>query len=45
MDTSRERGRSSNTWSGHWQPLRKLVVMNTGHDPMVSTPVELTDIF
>jgi pimeloyl-ACP methyl ester carboxylesterase len=44
INTSRERARSSATWSGHWLPKSKLVVMNTGHDPMVSSPRELADI-
>jgi pimeloyl-ACP methyl ester carboxylesterase len=44
INTSRERARSSATWSGHWLPKSKLVVMNTGHDPMVSRPRELADI-
>jgi pimeloyl-ACP methyl ester carboxylesterase len=44
INASRERARSSATWDGHWLPKASLVVMNTGHDPMVSAPKELADI-
>ena len=44
INTSRERARSSATWDGHWLPRASLVVMNTGHDAMVSSPRELADI-
>lgn len=44
INASRERARSSATWDGHWLPKAKLVVMDTGHDPMVSAPAELADI-
>jgi pimeloyl-ACP methyl ester carboxylesterase len=43
INASRERARSSATWDGHWLPKASLVVLNTGHDPMVSAPVELAD--
>jgi pimeloyl-ACP methyl ester carboxylesterase len=44
INASRERARSSATWDGHWLPLASLVIMDTGHDPMVSAPRELADI-
>jgi pimeloyl-ACP methyl ester carboxylesterase len=44
INASRERARSAATWDGHWLPKAKLVVMNTGHDPMVSSPRELADV-
>lgn len=44
INASRERARNAATWDGHWLPLASLVVMNTGHDPMVSAPAELADI-
>jgi pimeloyl-ACP methyl ester carboxylesterase len=44
INASRERARSSDTWAGHWLPLASLVIMNTGHDPMVSAPAELANI-
>lgn len=44
INASRERARSAATWDGHWLPKSKLVIMNTGHDPMVSAPAQLTDI-
>ncbi|MFM7331613.1 MAG: alpha/beta fold hydrolase [Brachymonas sp.] len=44
IQASRERARSADTWNGHWLPKAQLVMMNTGHDPMVSAPVELADV-
>ncbi len=44
IHASRERARSSTTWDGHWLPRASLVIMNTGHDPMVSAPDELAEI-
>jgi pimeloyl-ACP methyl ester carboxylesterase len=44
INASRERARSSATWDGHWLPKAKLVIMDTGHDPMVSAPQELAEI-
>jgi pimeloyl-ACP methyl ester carboxylesterase len=44
INASRERARSEATWDGHWLPKSRVVVMDTGHDPMVSSPKELADI-
>ena len=44
INASRERARSAATWEGHWLPRASLVVMNTGHDPMVSAPAKLAQI-
>ncbi len=44
INASRERARSAATWDGYWLPNSGLVVMNTGHDPMVSAPAELAQI-
>jgi pimeloyl-ACP methyl ester carboxylesterase len=44
INASRERARSSATWDGHWLPKASLVIMDTGHDPMVNAPRELADV-
>jgi pimeloyl-ACP methyl ester carboxylesterase len=44
INASRERARSADTWDGHWLPQAKLVIMNTGHDPMVSAPAQLAEV-
>lgn len=44
IDAIRPRITDSAFWDGQWLPGSKLVEMQTGHDPMISAPQELTHI-
>lgn len=44
IDAIRLRVTDAAFWGGHWLPGSRLVEMQTGHDPMVSAPQELTRI-
>lgn len=41
IDVARVRATSPLTWGGWWLAGSRYVAMDTGHDPMVSAPVEL----
>jgi pimeloyl-ACP methyl ester carboxylesterase len=41
---SRLRARDAKFWDGAWLPGSKVVEIQTGHDPMISAPAELTQI-
>lgn len=42
IDAARERATSALTWRGAWLARSRFLQMDTGHDPMVSAPEELT---
>ena len=44
IDAIRPRITDAAFWDGQWLPGSKLVEMQTGHDPMISAPQELTHI-
>ncbi len=44
IDAIRPRVRSATFWSGAWLPGSRVVEMQTGHDPMVSSPEALTKL-
>lgn len=44
IDAIRVRVRDPRFWDGAWAPGATVVTMDTGHDPMVSAPTELTRI-
>ncbi len=43
IDSIRERVRDPQFWNGLWAHKGRLVVLHTGHDPMVSAPAELAN--
>ncbi len=44
IDAIWPRVNDSKFWDGHWLPGSRTLELATGHDPMISTPVELTEI-
>lgn len=44
IDSIRARVRDPQFWGGKWQVGASIAVMATGHDPMVSAPVDLSNI-
>lgn len=42
IDSIRARVRDPQFWGGLWAPKARLVLLHTGHDPMVSAPDELS---
>ena len=45
IEPSRLRAKDPKFWNGAWLPNSKIVEIKTGHDPMVSEPAALTQIF
>jgi pimeloyl-ACP methyl ester carboxylesterase len=44
IDSIRPRVRDPNFWDGAWLPGSRIVELQTGHDPMVSAPQDLTRV-
>lgn len=44
IDAIRPRVSDEKFWEGHWLPNSRVVEMKTGHDPMISAPLELAQI-
>ena len=45
IEPSRLRAKDPKFWNGAWLPNSKIVEIKTGHDPMISEPAALTQIF
>ncbi len=45
IEPSRLRVKDPAFWGGAWLPGSRVITLKTGHDPMISEPAALTDIF